>query len=299
MKIRKPLVFIGALFFLQSCASQQARFDRLFHYAPYRFAGPAPEAECREFESWKWCVDKPDSSAAVDEKSVLYVLHHAGGSERTWSESPVARKFYAQLLKQGAAAPRVVSVSYGPYWTLMEEAGEKQPALLRPFVDTLMPEIERSLGMSSPKRLLWGMSQGGLNGASLILREQQLFARAVLSCPAIYSFPLYSDSAADTYIERVKANRESVYWGLEKLRPRIGGANAWRREGPLGLIGTVKSLPPTLMQVNVADEYGFQEGGKMLFTRAKSRGFPVEIQTYGNSHCVIDAERAVNFLFNE
>ncbi len=294
--MKQRLLVVLTLLFAQGCANQRVRFERFVHYAPYRFSGPAPQVKCRSSGKWKWCVDTPRKSMKTDRETILYVLHHAGASERTWGEFPVARKFYSWFKKRGVPAPRVVSVSYGPYWTLMEEPGKTQPALLRPFVDEVMPEIERGFKFSPSKRLLWGTSQGGLNGASLILREPDLFSRAVLSCPAIFAFPMYSDSQADAYIERNDSVRRSVYWGLKKLRPRIGGAEAWAREAPLVLIENAESLPPTFVQINPGDEYGFQDGGRKFAETAQSRGLPVTLKSGGWSHCVFDIESAIEFL---
>ena len=291
-------LIVGALVLVTGCAKQRVRFERFRQYAPYRFAGPAPKPECSSSGQWKWCVDQPPASVKIDPTTILYVLHHAGGSERTWTDYPVARKFYAWFAKRKLPAPRVVAVSYGRYWTLMEEAGETQPALLRPFVDGLLPEIEGAFKPAPTQRMLWGTSQGGLNGASLILREPELFARAVLSCPAIFSFPMYSNSEADAYIVRLKAVRKSVYWGLGKLRPLIGGDAAWEREGPLSLVAAAETLPPTLVQVNNRDEYGFQDGGRKFAALARSRGLPVTIEAAGDAHCVIDPEPGIAFLFD-
>jgi pimeloyl-ACP methyl ester carboxylesterase len=289
------LLLAAALAALSGCVTQRAKLARWFHYAPQRFAGPAPEIECRSSGKWKWCADAARSSA--DASTILYVLHPAGGSERTWSEYPVSRKFYDRYEKRGLKPPRVVAVSYGKYWTLMEAPGSAQPALLRPFVDDLMPAIELALGITGkPRRLLWGTSQGGLNGASLILRDPDLFERVVLSCPAFYSFPLYSDREADAYITRLGASRDSVYWGLARLRPRIGGPEAWEREGPLTLIAKADRLPPTLVQANPGDEFGFQEGARRFSTFAKENRLPVTLSENGKHHCVIDTVEAIDFL---
>lgn len=286
------------LFSLSGCAVQRGRVARWFHFVSYVPDGPAPRTECRKAEDFRYCVDVPPKKTKANPNSLLYVLHHAGGGPRSWSGSPAARVFYARFRKAKISPPVVVSVSYGPYWTLMDAPGSKQKALFEDFVSRAMPRIETDLGVPR-RRLLWGVSQGAFNGAQLLFKRPKLFRGAVLSCPAIYTIPLYSGKEAiREYTERTKADPYSVIWGIELLRPLIGGPEAWAKEDPLALARRAKGLPPVMIQANAKDEFGFFEGGQLLAEILKDRGEPVEFRRNSGSHCAIDPRQASDFLID-
>lgn len=283
-------------FLISGCALQRGRARRFFHYASYLSAGPAPEADCRQTEVIRYCFHKPPKGTIEDPDAVLYFLHPADGSEKDWVKYPISRVYYQRFRKRDVPAPQVVTLSYGPYWTLMNEPGEKQPALFETFVSSWMALIEEETG-APRRRYIWGMSQGGLNAAELILKRPDLFAGAVISCPAFYSFPLYSkDDVIKRYIKRTGADAGSVNWGLAILRPRVGGPEAWAEEDPLALAAKARRIPPTLIQANTGDDYGFYEGASRFYDALHDSDLPVTFASSPGAHCVVDAPQAVDFL---
>ncbi|MEE8425629.1 MAG: hypothetical protein V3S11_07350, partial [Elusimicrobiota bacterium] len=296
--MRSRIAVLLSLFLFSGCAVQRGRIARWFHFVSYVPDGPAPKTECRKVEDFSYCVDIPPKKVKASPDSLLYVLHHAGGGPRSWSGSPAPRVLYARFRKAKIPPPVIVSVSYGPFWTLMDAPGSKQKALFESFISTTMPRIEADVG-APKKRLLWGVSQGAFNGAQLIFKRPKLFDGAVLSCPAIYTIPLYSgEEAIRKYTLRTKADPYSVVWGIELLRPLVGGPEAWEKENPLALARTAKGLPPVMIQANVKDEFGFFEGGKLLAEILKNRGEPVEFRRNSGSHCAVDPRQASDFLID-
>lgn len=276
-----------------SAAAGGGRLTAWLRLAAYRLSGPPPSQVGPS--DGDWCLFKPPAGVGEDAASLLYFLHPACGDAGSWGRLPLSRVFYARAKALGAPAPRVVGVSYGPLWSLLPTPGAEQPSLLERFVGTDLPRIEASLG-APRRRLLWGMSQGGFNAASVLLSHPGTFARAAVTCPAFYDFPIYSDEEAWRFVARTGASAELAWWGLERLRPRVGGPEAWSREDPLVRAADARELPPTLVQATQGDEYGFFTGAERFTAALASRGLPATWAPEPGGHCVFDAARAADFL---
>lgn len=292
-----PLLLTLAIASLSGCGARMARSYRMFHFLSFLSSGPPPTIECDDVGDLKYCVHKAPEEAEEDLSSILYFLHHAGGSERSWLELHMSREYYSYFRRRDLPAPRVISVSYGPYWTLLDEPGPEQPALFRKFVNEDMPAIEKKVGRPR-RRYLWGMSQGGLNVAELILKRPELFDGAVLSCPALYSVSIYADDdELYRYARRTGSDFEgSVMWGVRHLRKRVGGPEAWEREDPLKLVQTSWKIPPTLIQANREDEFGIFEGAEIFYRALRQRHQTVTFRPHHGGHCVIAVRQAVRFI---
>lgn len=282
------------------CALRRARMNRWFHFASYLAEGPPPIPVCHKAGKLGYCVHKAPEGVAEDPEAILYFLHPAESDELGWRDFPISRVYYKMFHENELPAPRVVTVSYGPYWTLMDEPGETQPALFETFVSSWMPLIESETGPPR-RRYLWGMSQGAFNAAVLVLKRPKLFDGGVLSCPSFFTVPLYGDAKAIAkYVKKTKADAYSVDWAVRTLRPLVGGPEAWKRGDPLELAKLSKGLPlpPLLIQANKEDEYGFYKGAKKFYKTLKKLHHPVKFRPYHGMHCVVDAEKAVDFLID-
>lgn len=272
------------------------RAARWLHYSRYYAHGPAPKPEYHQGEAFRFALHPPPRGARQDKETLLYFLHAAGGSERDWAEKPPARAFYAFYRRKGLSAPTVVSISAGPFWTLMETPGPKQPALFKLFMEEWMPAVEKRTGPPR-RRLIWGISQGAFNAARLVLKRPELWQAAVLSSPPFMTVSIYAGPRdIDAYITRTRADRESVHWAIDNLQPLVGGPKAWRQENTQALAEIADDLPPVLVQVNPTDEFGFMEGA-LEFSRALARrGQPVRLSPHRGGHCVVDVPEAADFL---
>ncbi|MFH2204626.1 MAG: alpha/beta hydrolase-fold protein [Elusimicrobiota bacterium] len=279
------------------CAVHSARSYRWMHFVSHITSGPQPIAECGGADGMRYCLHTAPREAEEDPTSVLYFLHYAGGSEMSWREIPLSRFYYSYFRRRGLPAPKVVSISYGPDWVLLEEPGEKFPALFNRFIERDMPLVEAKIG-EVQRRYIWGMSQGGLNAAELVLKRPELFDGAVLSCPAFYSVSIYAaDEELRRYTRRTHADHEgSVMWGIRRLRPHVGGPQAWAREDPLALARENRRVPPLLIQANRRDEFGFYEGAGIFYRELRWRNQPVTFKPHRGGHCVIGIRQAVRFI---
>lgn len=279
------------------CAVHSARSYRFLHFLSFLTAGPRPKAKCGEREGMRYCIHRAPLRAKEDETSVLYFLHYAGGSQHSWEELPLSRVYYSYFRRRYLPAPRVVTVSYGPYWTLIDRPEGASETLFERFIEQDMPFLEEKLG-GPRRRFVWGMSQGGLNAASLLLKRPELFSGGVLSCPAFYSVSIYADEEElRRYTERTNADFEgSVMWGVRRLRRHIGGPEVWAREDPLFLVRDAERAPPMLIQANRRDEFGFFEGAEQFYLALRRNNHTVDFKPSSGGHCVVGIGEAVRYL---
>ena len=289
----KIMAGMAVLFF---CAYYRSYIPFYFHFVPYFFAGPAPKAQCSSGPGFKYCLYGAPQGVAQDTESVLYFLHYAGGSEKSWLFNPISRVYYAEFKRRGLPAPKVVAISYGPYWHLFDKAGPISPGLFANFVDKAMPEIEAKLG-GPKRRYLWGMSQGGFNASLLVLKQPDLWSGAVFSCPAWYTISVFSSpqETAD-FISRTHADPYLVEGGIKIIRERVAGAEEWLRENPLARAALARDLPPVYVDCTTEDDYGFYEGAQRFVETLRSRHQDVVFRKESGGHCELDAREASSFL---
>lgn len=268
------------------------------HFGLYFFAGPSPRVEGGDTAGARWRIHHPPRGVSVDASSVLYFLHYAEGDEKSWTQTGLARVFYAEFKRRNLPAPRVVSVSYGPFWNLLDRPGPVEGGgKYAHFTGEVMPFLEKKLGGAIKRRYIWGMSQGGFNGALLILKNPAEWAGAVLSCPAIYSISVFESGAAlDEYVARTNADRGTAVWGLGIFNTRVQSPAEWAREDPLSRAKSPPRLPPLLVQATTGDAFGFYEGTERFAGALKAAGLPVRFESGGGRHCQIDGKSAAAFL---
>ena len=286
------LAIASAAAVLSGCAS----VNFYAHYIPYYLSGPGPSGECGEGPDFKYCLYSAPKGVQDDPDSVLYFLHYADGSERSWGKIPIARVYYSEFRSRGLPAPRVATVSYGPYWTLFDKPGPKSPARFAPFTEKVMPFIEEKLGRPK-RRYVWGMSQGGNNAALLVLKRKDLWSGAVFSCPAFYTFPIFGGPKvfAD-YVARTHANAETAAWGRGLVADRIAGPEEWAKEDPLARAAEASGLPPIYINCTKEDAFGFFEGASRMAQILRERGQSVVFKEESGAHCQLDARSISGFL---
>ncbi len=285
-----PLVLLA----LCGCAAQRAGARRAIRYSALYFKGPAPEGECRDGGRFKYCVYRPPRGAADDPDATLYFLHFGSGSEKTFG-GPIGRAFYAGYAKRRATPPRVVSVSFAPYWILVDKPGGRYPApTFREFVEDWMPELER--GAPPRRRLLWGISQGGFSAALLALRRPELWDAAALSCPAIPPLsPFAPVRELDDYAARHGLDARRFAYGLTLFTYRLENDADYRALDVVRLAAAAKG-PRMFLQANEKDEFGFFDGASRLRDALASGGTPTRFQAQPGGHCVNDVDAVVDFL---
>lgn len=127
----------------------------------------------------------PGYDASADRYPVLYLLHGAGGDERTWIDRQQANVILDNLIAEGRLEPLVVVMPYG-YTTRLEEGQRRRGAadyktdmeeFAVDFVDDLIPNVESSFRVLADRehRAIAGLSMGGGQALAIGLSRPELF----------------------------------------------------------------------------------------------------------------------------
>jgi pimeloyl-ACP methyl ester carboxylesterase len=227
---------------------------------------------------------------------VIYVLHGAGGSEKNalnnpFLDNPDSRKVWE---KAGFEAPTVVSFSFGEHWLLSDLAINKHPALLTLVTDKIIPDLEHKIGGVRGKRILFGWSMGGFNGAVLSLRKPNYFDRVALLCPGIFTLSPYdSEETIQKFLDSLpkSVNQEAFRGNLAWAREEFPSATDWDRHSPYGLAQRATNLKASFFtSCSKDDGLGFFPGAKAFAAELaeKTESQWVEIESGG--HCAQSKE---------
>lgn len=268
---------LAALVFLSACSARTRRF------IGYQFAGPAPAASCRAEGPARVCVYAPEGG---ENRDVVYFFHYATGDERSWNRLGLSRAFYAEYRRRGRPAPRVVTVSYGPYWLLTDAPGLRQTVTLKDF-NALRARVERGLAPVA-RRYLWGMSQGGYDAAVAALSAPRDWAAVALSCPALEASTPYKKPQREPTARSAEGRQLFTY--------RLSGDAAWRAGNPLALVAAARHPPPFWIEANADDEFGYLSGARALAEALRGAGDAAVLVVSPGGHCAIDARAAARFL---
>lgn len=277
------------------CGGTWLKTRQAFHFAGLYLQGPAPKSQCGDAGRYRWCAYAPPRGP-VDPSAVVYFFHYGSGDEKTFG-GPVGRAFYARYAERGLPAPRAISVSFAPYWIVVERSdGKYEAPTVAEFVTRWMPEVEK--GAPPARRFLWGMSQGGFTAAVLALRRPDLWAAGALSCPALPSVPPFSEKkvVAD-YAGPRGLDADKIAYGLSLFGFRLKGADSYAPIDPLKLAENASaSSVPLYIEPNEKDEYGFFDGAKALSDGLAARGAPHEFVPHPGGHCENSVTAVADFF---
>jgi pimeloyl-ACP methyl ester carboxylesterase len=260
------------------------------YFLPYLFAGPPPSYACDDGPGFRYCIYHPPFGTLEDTDSVMYFLHLGSGDEKTWRTIPISRVFYGEFRRRGLKAPTVMSVSFGPYWTLFDEGGGRLVSpVMSDFLNRAMPWLESKTG-TPKRRYLWGMSQGGLNAALVIFKEPKLWSGAVLECPALYGLDVFAPaSTKESYAAAHGLDVNRLQYGLDLVSNRISGQAQWKKQDPLIRAAHPPAyLPPIFIDCNRSDNMGFNDGARLFADTLRTHGKKVIFQEESGPHCAVD-----------
>jgi enterochelin esterase-like enzyme len=126
---------------------------------------------------------------------VLYLLHGAGGNERSWSERGHIREKADRLIASGAIPPAIIVMPGCPACWWVDGARDRAETAfwsdLVPAIDLRYRTIETRGG-----RLVAGLSAGGYGAIRFALRYPNRIAAAAALSPAVYTESVPKISAA-------------------------------------------------------------------------------------------------------
>jgi enterochelin esterase family protein len=153
-----------------------------------------PHGEVQTLEYQSASLDKkrqavvylpPGYGATSQRYQVLYLLHGAGGDERTWTDRQQAHVIFDNLIAEGRLAPLVVVMPYG-YTSRLAEGEQRQGAagyktdmeeFAVDFINDLVPLVESRYQVvpDSAHRAIAGLSMGGGQSLAIGLAHPDMF----------------------------------------------------------------------------------------------------------------------------
>lgn len=232
------------------------------------------------------------STQPLKTRDVLYFFHGAGGTPRAWDQSAGAlyRRWAGSVFQEGRASPVVFSLSFGPTFQLSDFTTPGTAAYRDILLKEMIPTLERQFGILAPRRLVAGVSMGGMNAAYLWLRAPAgFFAKAAPLCPAITNLnPFAGDKEIDAFLAAhpglVRQNILTINRFFQQFFPTQG---LWDQHKPLSyLLAAGAPRPPrALIVFDTNDDFGFDPGTREFIVRAAQKGIPVEAQPIDSGHC--------------
>jgi enterochelin esterase-like enzyme len=128
----------------------------------------------------------PGYEGSSERYPVLYLLHGAGGDERTWIDRQKANVILDNLIADGRLAPLVVVMPYG-YTKRLEEGQRRRGAadyktdmeeFAVDFVEDLVPQVESRYRVQADQahRAIAGLSMGGGQSLAIGLTHPEMFS---------------------------------------------------------------------------------------------------------------------------
>lgn len=241
--------------------------------------------------------------AGTRSSTVLYFLHGWLSDDRSWVDRWPNRAIRDHWRRTGAEQPVVASISFGRSWIF------GVASLRRLFLDTVVPRIEAEVsartGVAVDRRLLYGVSMGGINAAYLALNEPTFADRVVAASPAFHDLtPWSSASEVARYARGSGAFTPAV--GVATTFARLTMARQFSSRAEFDVEGNIFALaeralgpatPPLLITSGERDLFGFDRGAGKLLTVAKARGAQVDlVRMRRGGHAWVPVREVADFL---
>ena len=259
--------------------------------------------DLRSLPFGRYCIARQERSRNPD---VLYYFHGLNDDENFWLKE-LGLPLYARWRERGVDAPTVVSISVhnyrlGNFWLLVDKNDQStESGYLSRTVLGAIPEVEKILGGVRGKRLLMGASMGGFNAAQLYIHYGHLFSRVALVCPAITTVsPFAPDAEFAAYRERTGASWYNVEGSVHLVKRVLPTEALYQQQAPLNQARKKLNSKSAPLHVSCGsdDEYGFQEGSRVLADVARANGVSVTFQLLppGTRHGVPHGASVADFL---
>jgi enterochelin esterase-like enzyme len=191
---------------------------------------------------------------------VLYLLHGAGGDERTWANKGHIKEQADSLIASGAILPAIIIMPGCPASWWVDGAKEQAETA---FWSDLVPVIGMRYRTIETRggRLVAGLSAGGYGAIRFALRYPGRIAAAAALSPAIYTGPVPQMSAART---------QPPFLGQDGQFDRA----AWDRLNYPALLGQYFVQPnrvPLFLVSGDSDKLGIASETTLLFKQLLAR----------------------------
>jgi enterochelin esterase-like enzyme len=222
---------------------------------------------------------------------VLYLLHGAGGDERSWMERGQIKEKADSLIANGAIPPAIIVMPGCPACWWVDGAKDKAETAfwfdLVPMIDRRYRTIEARAG-----RVIAGLSAGGYGAVRFALRYPNRIAAAAALSPAVYSesVPLISAAREHPPFLTLDGRFDQAAWDAHNYPALLDRYFAQTLRVPLYLVS------------GDADKFGVAFETALLFKRMSERqAEQLELRIVGGDHSwkVWEAtiEQAMRYIF--
>lgn len=258
------------------------------------------EMECFNETSpahWSYCINHVPESKNED---VLYYFHARNGNETWWNDRTYhTGKLYETWKELDKDAPTVVSISFGKLWLLTENPGDVEGGLFNILRGTVIPAIESKVSNLSGKRMIAGISMGGLNTLMLSMKSKGFFNKAASMCA-----PLATVSPHDSFLNIIRyyidssASMRRAYMLWKFSKQFYPTQEIWERNDPIFLSRSFKpeDAPEIYITCGAKDDWGCKKGSEIFVDNIEKAGGAIEWVRRPGGHCDIDYRSLALFL---
>ncbi len=222
-----------------------------------------------------YVVYLPDGyQAGRKQYPVLYLLHGAGGDERSWLERGQIKEKSDRLIASGAIPPAIIVMPGCPACWWVDGAKDKAETA---FWSDLVPTIDRQYRTIEGRggRLVAGLSAGGYGAVRFALRYPDRIAGAAALSPAVYAelVPLTSAARAQPPFLGADGRFDQTAWDARNYPALLDRYFAQPLRVPLYLV------------TGDADKFGLAYETALFFKRMCERQpNGIELRIVGGDH---------------
>ena len=250
--------------------------------------------------SCRYSLSYPGNSRS---STILYFLHGWLSDDRSWVDRRPNRAIRDRWRQTGAEQPIVASISFGRSWIF------GVPSLRQLFLDNVVPRIEAEVaartGVAIERRLLYGVSMGGINAAYLALNAPEFAERVVAASPAFHDLtPWSSPAEVLRYSRGSRAFTPAV--SVATGYARLTMAQQFSNRAEFDVEGDIFSLaqrslgpatPPLLITSGQYDMFGFDRGADKLLALARANNAQVRlVRLAKGGHAWVPTNPVADFL---
>lgn len=259
------------------------------NYEPIPISGLV--MECRDESMpmiYSYCVISPKVHKS---ERVVYHFHGRKGNARWWNDDTYySGDVYRHWKTLGVEVPTVISVSFGPLWLFNESKLS--------MLDTVIENIESTLGFNVQQRQVVGESMGGVNALTLWGQNAKKFSSVAALCPPLPTVSPYG-RLGDQF-KYLTSSNTSWRHGLMMIimgRAMYTSDKQWNYIDVLQRIKNTSSpKKPLYLSCGKQDDWGCMEGSKQIVSFSRVSNTPIKWVPRKGGHCDIDAQSLAQFL---
>lgn len=212
---------------------------------------------------------------------VLYLLHGAGGNQRSWIQGGDMQRIVDKAIEEGKADPMII-VMPDAELTYFMNTKDKEYQFEDFFFNELMPYVEKTYRCRSGKRYrsIAGLSMGGFGALLYALHHPELFNASAALSAAVRTDEEVIDMPEEDYLKRYR----KMMGELKNSESRI--TDFWNQNSIIFLVKQLKEDQKKLVHfyIDIGDDDFLYRGNSLLHTTMRDLNIPHEYRVRNGSH---------------